>query len=92
MKKLLYLPRKWKGRWWPSRTSNPVHWVNSLVGGFDSHALPPSKGSTPQGGEQAAHLPVECCQTFTIWWFQLFSGIKPNIYSAKHEILIKSAP
>ncbi len=45
MEKLLYLPRKWKGRWWPSRTSNPVHWVNSLVGGFDSHALPPSKYS-----------------------------------------------
>jgi len=33
--------RKWKGRWWLSRTSNPVHRVNSLVGGFDSHALPP---------------------------------------------------
>ena len=33
--------RKWKGHWWLSRTSNPVHRVNSLVGGFDSHALPP---------------------------------------------------
>ena len=34
--------RKWKGHWWPSRTSNPVCRVNSLAGGFDSHALPPS--------------------------------------------------
>jgi hypothetical protein len=33
---------KWKGHWWLSRTSNPVHRVNSLVGGFDSHALPPN--------------------------------------------------
>ena len=33
--------RKRKGLWWPSRTSNPVYRVNSLVGGFDSHALPP---------------------------------------------------
>ena len=27
--------------WWLSRTSNPVRRVNSLAGGFDSHALPP---------------------------------------------------
>ena len=32
---------KWIGYWWPSRTSNPVCRVNSLAGGFDSHALPP---------------------------------------------------
>jgi len=30
--------------------------------------------------DQPAHLPVERCQTFTIGWFQLFFGIKPNIY------------
>jgi len=38
---IISILRKWKGRWWLSRTSNPVHRVNSLVGGFDSHALPP---------------------------------------------------
>jgi hypothetical protein len=33
--------RKWKAHWWGSRTSNPVYRAKTLVGGFDSHALPP---------------------------------------------------
>jgi hypothetical protein len=33
---------KWKAHWWGSRTSNPVCGANTLVGGFDSHALPPN--------------------------------------------------
>ena len=33
---------KWTVHWWRSRTSNPVYRVNSSIGGFDSHALPPT--------------------------------------------------
>ena len=34
-------PTEVERAWWLSRTSNPVRRVNSLAGGFDSHALPP---------------------------------------------------
>jgi hypothetical protein len=34
-------PRKCKGHWWASRTSNPVKGASTLLGEFDSHALPP---------------------------------------------------
>jgi len=27
---------------WASRTSNPLGGINSVFGGFDSHALPPA--------------------------------------------------
>ena len=41
---------KWSGHWWLSRTSNPVWRVNSLSGGFDSHALPPCSRVMPFAG------------------------------------------
>jgi len=40
----------------------------------------PKYRSLRLSADQPAHLPVKRCQTFTIWWFLLFSGIKPNIY------------
>src|SRR5208337_1231592 len=34
--------RKCEAHWWGPRTSNPVYLLNKGVGGFDSHALPPT--------------------------------------------------
>ena len=33
--------RKCAAHWWGPRTSNPMWGVNTVPGGFDSHALPP---------------------------------------------------
>jgi hypothetical protein len=34
------------GRWWAARSSKPVEGMRNLLGGFDSHALPPIIYST----------------------------------------------
>ena len=53
-------PTEVERAWWLSRTSNPVRWVNSLAGGFDSHALPPFFSLVPRapaGGFSTSFLP-----------------------------------
>ena len=56
--------RKWKGHWWPSRTSNPAGGVTSVSGGFDSHALPPYVMQC-EAGSRSANAGLNLLQNLT---------------------------